>query len=353
MSSTNDEPTARAAVSIILPAYNRAAFLPQAFAAIKSQRLSDWDLVIIDDGSSDNTPELVSELLRNFPRPARYVRQDNLGAYGARNTGLELATGHYIAFYDSDDVWLPHHLDDCVSALRANPDVDWVYGATQAVDCASGRVLHPNTFYVDGRPRPFLNLRCAARDRLRVIEDSKAVEWTILHGLYAGLQCSVIRRRVFAEYRFEARSRNEAEDQLLVVEALVAGRRLAYLDNVHVIYNVHAENSSAAGPFRSVAKHLRVFRALVEGYEDLRARLPLSPPQRRALNRRLSREYFWSLGYVLLQEPGRARESLEFLRRGLSLWPWSPSCWKTYLLARLRVLFGYPRSSLPSSLPTS
>src|SRR5262245_35090882 len=101
-------------VSIILPTYNRAKFLAQAFASIKSQRFGDWELLIVDDGGTDETPELAAAFKTSVPQPVRYVCQDNQGAYGARNTGLAQASGKYIAFFDSDDSWLSHHLDDCV-----------------------------------------------------------------------------------------------------------------------------------------------------------------------------------------------------------------------------------------------
>src|SRR4051812_16716694 len=146
------------AVSVILPTYNRAKFLPQAFASIRSQTFTDWELIVVDDGSTDDTAALVAELTRGWEQPMRYHRQENRGAYGARNTGLDLARGEYVAFFDSDDVWLPHHLGDCYAALAANPDVDWVYGASRSVDQATGRELSPSSFYLAGRAREFLAL---------------------------------------------------------------------------------------------------------------------------------------------------------------------------------------------------
>ena len=116
-------------VSVILPTYNRARFLPEAFASIRAQTLTDWELIVVDDGSTDNTPELVAELSKSMPRPVRHIRHENRGAYGARNTGLDQAAGRYLAFFDSDDLWRPHHLQDCAAALDANADVSWVYGA--------------------------------------------------------------------------------------------------------------------------------------------------------------------------------------------------------------------------------
>src|SRR5438876_9363238 len=146
--------TRRPAVSIILPTYNRAKFLPQAFASIRSQRFTDWELIVVDDGSTDKTRELVEELTRGWPQPVRYHWQENQGAYGARNTGMDLARGEYIAFFDSDDVWLPHHLASCHAVLAGDQGVDWVYGATRMVEYSTGRCVSENTFYQEGRPRP-------------------------------------------------------------------------------------------------------------------------------------------------------------------------------------------------------
>src|SRR5262249_12044662 len=146
----------RPLVSIILPTYNRARFLPEALASIKAQRLRDFELIIVDDGSTDNTRHVVHSLLAGLPQSARYAYQDNQGAYGARNTGLDLAAGEYLAFYDSDDYWLPHHLEDCVAALETHPEVDWVYGACRVDDLVTGQTRAPSTFYENGKPRPFL-----------------------------------------------------------------------------------------------------------------------------------------------------------------------------------------------------
>jgi glycosyltransferase involved in cell wall biosynthesis len=327
------------AVSIILPTYNRAAFLPQALAAIRAQEVRDWELVVVDDGSSDNTEEVIRAQTAGWEQPVRYHRQQNAGAYGARNTGLDLAAGKYVAFYDSDDVWLPHHLRDCVAAMEENPDVDWVYAASKVIHHATGNVQCESCFRPNGQPKAFLGLKHRAAGRLRVIEDERAIEYAFLHGLYAGLQVSVIRSEVFAGYRFEATKRNEAEDQLLVVHALAAGRKLAYFDAVHLDYYIHDANSSATGT-QSLDKHVRLFRALVEGYEELPRHVTLTRHQRRALSQRLGKEYFWHLGYVLLQHPGREADALAYLRRGLGHWPWSLGWWKTYLVSWLRVATG-------------
>jgi glycosyltransferase involved in cell wall biosynthesis len=343
-SSANDRPK----VSVILPTYNRAKFLPQAFASIKSQHCTDWELIVVDDGSTDATPELVEQFRADVAQPVRYIRQANGGPYAARNTGLDAARGEYVAFFDSDDVWLPHHLRDCAEALAAHPEVDWVYGACRIVELGTGRELAPHTFYSNGKPHTFLSLRRKQLGRLYLIEDPEAIRCQILVGLDCGLQSSVIRRRVFADYRFATVHRNEAEDQVSVIRALSVGYRFAYYENIHVDYHVHGENSSGSAQNAPVEKQLRMFRAIVQGFEDMQRQVALTARERRALACRMSRELFWHLGYALLWQNGRREEALALFRRGLRLWPYDWRYWKVYLGARLRTLAGSRRAPCES-----
>ena len=322
-------------VSVILPIFNRAAFLPAAFDAIRAQNVS-LEVVVVDDGSTDDSKTIVDRIASGFSYPIRYVRQENRGAYGARDTGIGLARGEYIAFYDSDDVWRQEHLGKCVRAFAENADVDWVYSASEIVDFDSGRVLDPNCFHTNGEPRPFLRLPHESRGELQVITGDGAVLCQIEDGLYCGLQNSVLRRRVFDRLRFEWKSRNEAEDQVFAIRALAAGFHLAYFDAIHVRYHVHDGNSSGAAKGLSVEKLGKVYRPLVRGYERLMHEIPLTPVERRALKRRIARELFWHLGYSVYWEHGARAEALDAYRDALSTWPWDLSQWKTYVLALLR-----------------
>jgi len=328
--------------SIIMPVFNRARFIPQAFESVASQRLTDWELIVVDDGSTDDTAGLVTELAKSMPQPVRYIRQENRGAYGARNTGVDAARGEYIAFYDSDDYWLPHHLARCVGALQAHPALDWTYGACRLLDFETRRLLEPSSFYVDGMPRPFLRLRARAEGELRVIADSGAVRCMILHGLFCGLQNSVLRRRVFTGRRFWEQFK-VVDDQLFVIRVLLAGGRFAYFDDVHVNYHVHDQNSSGSSAAISQAHSFAVLDEQVRGFTYLSQQVTLAPSQTRALRRRLSREYFWHLGYVSLWQHGKRREALEAFKKALRLWPWDARYWKTYLVARARVLVANQR----------
>jgi glycosyltransferase involved in cell wall biosynthesis len=321
-------------VSVILPTYNRARFLPQAFASIRAQTVTDWELIVVDDGSTDDTAAVVDRLRQEIPQSVCYFYQENQGPAEARNAGIGKARGRYLAFFDSDDEWLPHHLLHCTKALEENPWVDWIYAACRIVEEARGQVTVPNTFYVDGSPRPFLRLRTQAAGALRVLDDPGSIECQIRHGLYCGLQASVIRARLFETGRIP--SFRVGEDQALAILALAKGYRLGYFDKVHAVYHVHGDNLSSAGSQSSLARRLKVYQELIDCHEYLRRQVRFSAAEAKALRQRLNQEYFWHVGYSLLWQNGRRDEALAMFRRGLGLWPWSWRCWKTYLLALCR-----------------
>ncbi len=105
-------------VSVIIPTHNRAPLLVRALESVYAQSLSPAQVVVVDDGSTDNTRELVSAWFPN----ADYVYQQHHGVSGARNSGIRHARCEWLAFLDSDDEWLPWKLQHQVDALRAQPD---------------------------------------------------------------------------------------------------------------------------------------------------------------------------------------------------------------------------------------
>jgi glycosyltransferase involved in cell wall biosynthesis len=112
-----------AKVSVIIPTYNRERLISRAIESVLKQTYTDYEIIVVDDGSTDRT----SELLKKFEGRIRYFYQQNSGISGARNRGLEEAKGEYIAFLDSDDAWLPEKLTIQVEVLDKNKDVGIIY----------------------------------------------------------------------------------------------------------------------------------------------------------------------------------------------------------------------------------
>jgi len=326
----------RPLVTIVLPTFNRSSFLPDALASIEKQTFSDWELVVVDDGSTDSTRDAVSAFAASREQSVRYVYQTNQGPAAARNCGVREAQTPYLAFFDSDDLWLPDYLMRGVTALEANPDIDWVFRACTIVDFDSGRTVDPNTFYISDRERPFLTLAAEAREgHVRAIVDRRALEYQVAHGLYCGPQNSIIRRTVFAHSTFPEHLR-VGEDQLLVMSALAHGARLAYYSEPNVLYRLHDSNSSSASTAQSSERLVKAFGPLVAALQRFPAECPLTRDEQRALNKRVGGEYFWHLGYNAYWRNGRRREALEMFGRGLAAWPWDIAAWKTYVLSTLK-----------------
>lgn len=105
--------------SIIIPSYNRAHMLPAALQSVQDQTFPDWESIIVDDGSTDNTKELVKDWIAKDNR-FRYIYQENAERSAARNNGIKNAKGQYICFLDSDDYYLDNHLLTLNSFLKDN-----------------------------------------------------------------------------------------------------------------------------------------------------------------------------------------------------------------------------------------
>ncbi len=125
-------------VSVVIPAYNALKFLPQTLASIRAQTFRDFDITVVDDGSSDGTRAWLTE--QRDPQ-LKVVYQTNQGVAQARNTGIWQSRGDYIAFLDADDLWEPTKLEQQVACLEANPGVGLVHTAIRYIDEA-GNDLH-------------------------------------------------------------------------------------------------------------------------------------------------------------------------------------------------------------------
>lgn len=131
----------RAFVSVVIPTYNRAYCLARAIDSALAQAHARVEVLVIDDGSTDGTAELVRERYDGDDR-VRYFRQANAGVVAARNAGLDAVRGDFVALLDSDDEWYPWKLQAQLAALRFLPHAGMVWTDMEAVDPA-GRVLDP------------------------------------------------------------------------------------------------------------------------------------------------------------------------------------------------------------------
>lgn len=117
-------------ISVIIPTYNCATYLPDAIQSILDQSRTDVEIVVVDDGSTDNTPDAVA----SFNGDIVYHRQSNAGVSVARNTGIDLSRGDYIAFLDADDRWYPDKLAVQLEILERSPGIAGVFSDFSLAD---------------------------------------------------------------------------------------------------------------------------------------------------------------------------------------------------------------------------
>lgn len=111
-------------VSVVIPTFNRAGMIEAAVQSVQAQTYPHWEIIISDDGSTDNSRAVVQKLMGRDNRVRFVTRETNAGAQAARNAGIKAARGEWIAFLDSDDQWLPDSLERRMTiALRGNVDV--------------------------------------------------------------------------------------------------------------------------------------------------------------------------------------------------------------------------------------
>jgi glycosyltransferase involved in cell wall biosynthesis len=143
-------------VTVIIPTYNRSAFLREALTSVVGQRGVAPEIIVVDDGSRDDTPSVVD----SFSSRVQYIRQSHSGVSAARNRGVVAGTGEWLAFLDSDDLWLPHKLSLQMDYVRADRNLKICQ--TGEIWIKNGRSLNPRKYHrqAEGHCFPRLLERC-------------------------------------------------------------------------------------------------------------------------------------------------------------------------------------------------
>ncbi|HUF10321.1 MAG TPA: glycosyltransferase family A protein [Rhodothermales bacterium] len=113
------------AVSVVIPLYNKVDLVAEAIESVLSQDFEDFEIVIVDDGSTDGSGQIAQGYAERLGGRCTYVRQERAGAGAARNRGMRMANGELVAFLDADDVWIPQKLGRQVRFLQSHPDIQW------------------------------------------------------------------------------------------------------------------------------------------------------------------------------------------------------------------------------------
>ena len=214
-------------VSIIIPVYNGEAFIKDAVESVLNQTFRDFELIVVNDGSEDNT----EDVLLPYTRSIRYIKMENRGVSAARNMGIRRSKGEFVAFLDQDDAFHPRKLEVTVSYLDAHPDMAMVYTPIDRID-SEGTMLQ----------------------RKRLKGHSGDIFPRLFLKSFIAPSMAVCRKKIFSEIgMFSETLSSEGEDYDLFLR--IASRfKVGYVNEPLVIYRLHPGNVSKTkqevAPFR-------------------------------------------------------------------------------------------------------
>jgi glycosyltransferase involved in cell wall biosynthesis len=150
-----------ATFDIIIPAFNAAKYLSAALESVIAQTFQDWQIFLIDDGSTDNTADVVAPFLDRCGSKIRYIKQENRGLPAARNTAIRASESEFLALLDADDVWLPCRLAESFNAMMDRPQAGLSYGLITIIDPEGkiGETFEGSKGPVDGWIAPYIYMR--------------------------------------------------------------------------------------------------------------------------------------------------------------------------------------------------
>lgn len=204
-------------VSVIIPTYNSSQFLYEAVQSVLQQTLTDIEIIVVDDGSTDKT----SELMQQFGNKVNYIYQENQGVSAARNNGIKASRGKYVAFLDSDDIWLPTKLEKQIKALNENP---------------KNKVCYTEYFSVSEKMTP--------QDLRRIRSDVSVLQDLLLVGNVVGPPSTVVAEREMFERigGFDESLSLSADWDMWIRLACVT--EFIFLNEPLVKYRLHKSNMS-------------------------------------------------------------------------------------------------------------
>lgn len=213
-------------VSVVIPAYNYAHYLRSCLASVLAQTHPVFEAIIVDDGSTDATPEVAAEYAHE-PR-VRYIRQENAGLAASRNTGIRHARFPFVAFLDADDWFMPDFLATAIDVFRGRgPACGLVAAVTLRMD-PDGKPIPPNY------KLPFPDRELTARD---FVMRNQPLSSSI-----------VIRREVLVQCGYFDATLRSSEDRDMWIRATAAGHGFYLLGHPHAYVRRHPENMSKNAP---------------------------------------------------------------------------------------------------------
>jgi glycosyltransferase involved in cell wall biosynthesis len=318
-------------VSVVIPSYNRAYCVATTIDSALAQTHRNLEVLLVDDGSSDDTRELIRERYRDEPR-VRYIHQANAGVSAARNHGLRLARGQFIALLDSDDIWLPWKVEAQLRCLEALPSAGMIWTDMDSIG-PDGKLLHRryltqmytsyrkftrDQLFRESRPLSTIDARLAS-----ALSDPQVFVGDIFSPMITGnlvhTSTVLLRRERWEHVReFDVTLRYSGEDHDFHLRTCREGD-VAYLDAASILYQYGREDQLTVNRKYTVHMAENFLKTVNKALARDRERVTLSP---RMLDNVMAEAHAW-IGESRLELDER---DLAWRHLGASLRyrPWQP-----------------------------
>lgn len=253
----------RPTVSVIIPTYNRADTLPRAIESVIAQTFDDWEIVVVDDGSADATPQIFESYGARLGDRFVSIRQANGGCSAARNRGIELCRGGYVAFLDSDDEFLPRKLERQLELFAACPQLSFAYSDYAFVDLENQQTQSAwSAKFPLARTVPSL----AVVGPQLFAAGPQLFQW-LLRGYFIATIVGLVRREALGVIRFDERL-SYAEEWLFYLRLAREGQ--AGLVDEPLAWHHFTRNSlTRTDKARNIARQCELFTAMKQQLPDL------------------------------------------------------------------------------------
>ncbi|MCK4851950.1 MAG: glycosyltransferase family 2 protein, partial [Candidatus Omnitrophica bacterium] len=284
--------------SVIIPAYNCAGYITEAVESVLGQTYKDFEIIVVDDGSTDNTREILETYRRRGL--IRYVYQGNQGRARARNTGIRSARGGYMAFLDADDVFLPESLEHRVRVMKEHPLLSLVFSDHYVKRSETDKGFFPH--HRERRTIPRMAPAISAQYGNVYLFNSLCCKLLFINNEFPWTGTVLIRKACFDRVGYFDEGLERAEDTDMWMRVM-AGNEVGYIDEPLSVYNVYRGklDKEETRHYEAIIEYLEKFSKMEGTQRD--------PGLLRAVRRRAGRCYF-TLGcyYLNKRSSGKARK---------------------------------------------
>lgn len=306
--------TADPAISVVVPTFNREKLLPRALDSILSQTFDDWEIVLVDDGSTDNTTRLVADYQRRVGDRMVYLRRPHRGVNWARNHGIDECRGRFVAFLDSDDEFLPDKLQRQLDLFEKRPELGLVYGDYAFVDLDGVRFNSAFDTHIPlAREVPFEEIA----PRLCVCTES--VFNTLVHGYFIATIVGMVRRDVLADSIRFPTDCGYSEEWLFYLRVARACRA-GFVNEPLCLHHFTGGSLTRTDKHRNSVRYGKLLDSINKEFIDL------NPTSRKALHLQLALNQR-QLGYDALRARNSS-EAVHHFRESLRFQPTFEACYR-------------------------